>query len=152
MDDKSLDAYDRKILDILSKEGRISVTDLAPRVGLSKTPCMARMKKLQDNGIIIGYTAQIDQTKIGRNHVAFAEIKLHDTKEKALNDFNEAVRKIPEIEQCHMIAGSFDYLLKVRTKDIQSYRRFLGEQISTLPNIANSSTYVSMQSVIESSN
>jgi len=85
------------------------------------------------------------------NHVAFVEVRLQDTKEAALKAFNESVQLIPEIEQCHMIAGSFDYLLKVRTKDIIAYRRVLAERISDLPHVASTSTYVAMESVKETS-
>ena len=89
--------------------------------------------------------------KLDLNHVAFVEVRLQDTKEAALRAFNESVQLIPEIEQCHMIAGSFDYLLKVRTKDIIAYRRVLAEQISDLPHVASTSTYVAMESVKENS-
>jgi Lrp/AsnC family leucine-responsive transcriptional regulator len=81
------------------------------------------------------------------DHVAFAEVKLSDTRENALGEFNAAVRKIKEVEECHMIAGSFDYLLKVRTADIKKYRQVLGERISSLPHVASTSTFVVMQSV-----
>lgn len=143
----TLDRFDRKIIDILSREGRLSITDLAKRIGLSTSPCQVRLKRLQDQGYIVGYRAILDPEKIQMEHVAFTEVKLADTTERALSAFNKAVLKIPEIEQCHMIAGAFDYLLKVRTTDIQAYRRILGETISSLPHVANTSTYVSMQSV-----
>ena len=84
--------------------------------------------------------------KLGREHVAFTEVKLSDTRESALEAFNNAVRHVPEVEQCHMIAGQFDYLLKVRTSNITDYRKVLGD-ISTLPNVASTSTFVSMQSI-----
>lgn len=144
-----LDAHDKRILSILKTEGRLPVSEIAERVGLSKTPCSVRMKKLKEKGVIRGYTVILDQSRIGRNHVAFVEVKLHDTSEAALTDFNKAVRQIPEIEQCHMIAGPFDYLLKVRTRDIMAYRRVLGDTISTLPHMANTSTFVVMESVLE---
>ena len=144
-----LDAYDKRILSILKTEGRLPVSEIAERVGLSKTPCSVRMKKLKEKGVIKGFTVILDQSRIGRNHVAFVEVKLHDTSEAALTDFNKAVRNIPEIEQCHMIAGPFDYLLKVRTRDIMAYRRVLGDTISTLPHMANTSTFVVMESVLE---
>jgi len=89
----------------------------------------------------------LDRKKLGLNTVAFVEVKLSDTREKALQAFNAGVRKVPEIESCHMIAGAFDYLLKVRTQNIDDYRRVLGEEISTLPHVANTSTHVSMQDV-----
>lgn len=123
------------------------MTDLARRIGMSKSPCQVRLKRLQEDGFIQGFRAVLNPRLLGREHVAFAEVKLSDTREAALEAFNAAVQQIPEIEQCHMIAGSFDYLLKIRTSDIAAYRRILGESISTLPNVANTSTFVSMQSV-----
>jgi Lrp/AsnC family leucine-responsive transcriptional regulator len=142
-----LDAYDRKILDCLSREGRMPVTELARRVGLSKTPCQLRMKKLEAAGFIRGYRAVLDPAKLGRSHVTFVEVKLSDTREAALRAFNAAVTSVPEIEECHMMAGAFDYLLKVRSADIDAYRRVLGEVISALPNVASTSTHVSMEAV-----
>ena len=142
-----IDQIDHAILDVLSVDGRISVTELAERVGLSKTPCHLRLKRLQATGYITGFKAVLDRKKLGLNTVAFVEVKLSDTREKALQAFNAGVRKVPEIESCHMIAGAFDYLLKVRTQNIDDYRRVLGEEISTLPHVANTSTHVSMQDV-----
>jgi Lrp/AsnC family leucine-responsive transcriptional regulator len=147
---RQLDQFDLHILKVLSHDGRISVTELSDRVGLSKSPCQVRLKRLQSEGYIKGFRAELNAQMLGLEHVAFAEVKLRDTSERSLNAFNAAVGKITEVEQCHMIAGQFDYLLKVRTKDIQAYRRVLGEQISTLPNVMSTSTYVSMQSVKES--
>lgn len=144
-----LDQFDLKILEALRNDGRLSVTDLAAQVGLSKTPCQVRMKRLIDNGYIEGFKAVLNPEKLGLDHVAFAEVKLSDTREEALNAFNAAVRKIPEVEECHMIAGRFDYLLKVRTPNIRRYRHVLGEKISSLPFVANSSTNVVMQSIKE---
>ncbi len=144
-----LDAFDRKILDILTVEGRISVTELARRIGLSKSPTQARLKRLEDQGVIRGYRALYDPIRLGRDHVAFVEVKLTDTRETALAAFNDAVLRVPEIEQCHLIAGAFDYLLKVRTAGMTGYRAVLAEKISTLPHVANTSTYVAMQAVKE---
>ncbi|MEM7189278.1 MAG: Lrp/AsnC ligand binding domain-containing protein [Pseudomonadota bacterium] len=142
-----LDGIDRKILDILERRGRIPITALATEVGLSKTPCQARVRRLEDDGYILGYQALLAQDKLDRAHVAFVEVKLASTTASALAAFNAAVVAVPAIEQCHMIAGGFDYLLKVRTRDIADYRRVLAEEISALPHIAQSSTYVSMESV-----
>ena len=146
-----LDSFDRAILDVLSTDGRISITDLALRIGLSKTPTQARVKRLEQDGVITGYRALLDPIRIGRDHVAFVEVRLSDTREAALAAFNAAVRAIPEIEQCHMIAGAFDYLMKVRTQDMTAYRRVLADHISTLPHVAHTSTYVAMQAVKEGS-
>lgn len=144
-----LDRFDRKILDELAIEGRVSVTELARRIGLSKSPTQARLKRLEDAGIIRGYRALFDPIQLGRSHVAFVEVKLTDTRETALAAFNAAVLRIPEVEQCHLIAGAFDYLLKVRTASMSDYRLVLAEKISTLPHLANTSTYVAMQAVKE---
>lgn len=144
-----LDSFDLKILEVLQQDGRISLTELARRVGLSKTPCQVRFRRLVESGIILGFRAMIDPARLNRNHVAFAEVKLSDTREQALVEFNAAVRRIPEVEQCHMIASSFDYLLKVRTSDIRKYRQVLGEKISSLPHVASTSTFVAMETVRE---
>lgn len=144
-----LDHFDLKILEALREDGRMSILELSRQVGLSKTPCQTRLKRLVDQSYIMGFRAMLNPAKLGLEHIAFTEVKLSDTREKALEDFNTAVRKIKEVEECHMIAGAFDYLLKVRTTDIRKYRRVLGEKISSLPCVANTSTFVVMQSVKE---
>ena len=142
-----LDGFDRKILDVIAVEGRITVTDLAKRIGLSKSPTQARLRRLEETGVVRGYRALFDPILLGRDHVAFVEVKLSDTRESALAAFNTAVTRIPEIEQCHLIAGAFDYLLKVRTSSMSSYRLVLADRLSTLPHVASTSTYVAMQAV-----
>ena len=142
-----LDALDAKILTAVSENGRMSITELSALIGLSKTPCAARLKKLETDGYILGYRAVLDPVKLGLDHIAFVEVKLSDTRADALNNFNLAIGKVPEIEQCHMIAGGFDYLLKIRTRNIQHYRAFLGDTISALPHVAQTSTYVVMEAV-----
>lgn len=142
-----LDRIDRNILSALSREGRLSMAELAVRVGLSKTPVQARVRRLEADGYIRGYAAIVDRERMGEGHVAFVQVKLSDTRSAALDAFNKAVLAVSEIEQCHMIASSFDYLLKVRTKDIASYRRVLGERISALPHVAQTSTFVAMETV-----
>lgn len=144
---ETLDQIDRRILDELSRDGRLSIAELSRRVNLSKTPCQMRIKRLEAEGYILGYRAVIDPERLGLPHVAFVEVKLSDTRKGALVAFNKAVRALPEVEQAHMIASSFDYLLKVRTKDIAAYREVLGEKISALPHVAHTSTHVSMESV-----
>ncbi|MGV6811206.1 MAG: Lrp/AsnC family transcriptional regulator [Brevirhabdus sp.] len=143
----SIDKIDQAILSVLSHDGRISMTELAERVGLSKTPVIARVRRLEKSGVISGYRAELSARKLGLEHVAFLEIRLSDTREAALQAFNAAIREIPEVEECHMIAGGFDYLVKVRTSDIAQYRHVLSERVSQLPHIASTSTYVSMESV-----
>lgn len=144
-----LDNFDQAILRILATDGRIAATELARRIGLSKSPTQARLKRLEETGVITGYRAILDPIRMGLAHVAFVEVRLSDTREAALQAFNRAVLAVPEIEQCHMIASRFDYLLKVRTADIQDYRRVLAERISALPHVAGTSTYVAMEAVKE---
>jgi Lrp/AsnC family leucine-responsive transcriptional regulator len=148
-DRPDLDRFDEAILRILSTEGRVSATELARRIGLSKSPAQARIKRLEDSGVITGYRALLDPIRMGQAHVAFVEVRLSDTREAALQAFNKAVLAVPEVEQCHMIASRFDYLLKVRTSDIQDYRRVLAERISGLPHVASTSTYVAMEAIKE---
>lgn len=147
MAEDQLDRIDRNILAALSANGRLSAAVLGAKVGLSKTPVQARVKRLEREGYIRGYAAIVDRERMGEGHVAFVQVKLSDTRSAALDAFNKAVLTIPEVEQCHMIASSFDYLLKVRTKDIAAYRRVLGERISALPHVSQTSTYVAMETV-----
>lgn len=142
-----LDRADQQILNELQTDGRITITELAARVSLSKTPCQLRMKRLEEQGYIRGYTALVDRAKLGLSHIAFVQVTLLNTSSRALNAFNEGVRKISEVEQCHMIAGGFDYLLKVRTRNMRAYREVLGEKISALPHVQQTSTFVVMESV-----
>lgn len=142
-----LDRHDYAMIAALQKDGRMTITALAEKVGLSNTPCQIRLRRLQEQGYITGFVALVNKTKLGLDHVAFVQATLASTSSKALAAFNAAVANIIEIEQCHMIAASFDYLLKVRTKDMASYRTVLGEKISSLPHVVQTSTFVVMESV-----
>lgn len=149
MDLSGLDRFDRAILACVAAHGRMPVADIARRIGLSKSPTQTRLRRLEDSGVITGYRALIDPIRLGLDHVAFIEVRLTDTREAALAAFNAAVAKCSAIEQAHMIAGNFDYLLKVRTGSMTEYRRVLAEDISTLPHVASTSTYVAMEAVKE---
>jgi len=142
-----IDKIDEHIIKLLAKNGRIKLSDLAKEVNLSISPCQARLKKLEDKKYIIGYHARVNYEQMQKAHVAFVQVVLSDTRANALENFNREVMKLDSIEQCHMIAGSFDYLLKVRTKNIKEYRILLSEKISSLPNVSSTSTFVSMESV-----
>ncbi|MGB1237333.1 MAG: Lrp/AsnC family transcriptional regulator [Pseudomonadales bacterium] len=143
----TLDKFDLAIIRQLQRNSRMTVTELAAQVGLSKTPCKVRMERLEKQGYILGYSLLVDRAKLGESYVAFVQVTLSDTKTKALQAFNDAVRQVPEVEQCHMMAANFDYLIKVRTKDMESYRKFLGETLSSLPYLLQSSTFVVMENV-----
>ena len=145
--EQKLDKFDMAIIKALQEDGRLTVTALADRVGLSNTPCQIRLKKLQQQGYITGFVALVDKTKLGLDHVAFVQVTLSSTSSRALASFNEAVAHIPEVEQCHMTAANFDYLLKVRTHSMAAYREVLGEKISTLPHVQQTSTFVAMEAV-----
>jgi len=145
-----LDSFDHAILRIMRTNGRISVTDLADKISLSKSPTQARLKRLEKSGIITGYQALLNNDRMGLGHVSFVEVKLSDTRESALAEFNAAVRATPQVEECHMIAGAFDYLLKVRAANMYDYRAILAEKISNLPHVSATSTHVAMESVKES--
>ena len=145
----SIDHIDQKIIAELRVDGRLSVTELASRVGLSKTPCQIRLKRLVDDGTIRSFRAVIDPMRLGIGHVAFAEVKLSDTREAALAAFARAVAQVEEVEECHMIASNFDYLLKVRTTDILAYRKVMGEKISSLPHVTSTSTFVVMETIVD---
>lgn len=142
-----LDRFDEAILKVLAVEGRISATELARRIGLSKSPTQARMKRLEEAGVIAGYHARLDPHRIGLPHVAFVEVRLSDTREAALEAFNDAVQGLAEIEECHLINNRYDYLLKVRTADIGAYRRVLAQKIADLPHVASTSSFVAMEAV-----
>lgn len=144
-----MDAIDRAILEQLAQDSKVTLRQLSEQVGLSSSPLQARIKKLEREGYIRGYAARLNYAKLGQDHIAFVQVTLSDTRAAALAQFNRAVRQLSSVEQCHMIAGGFDYLLKVRTKDIHAYRIELAERISSLPSVASTSTFVSMETVRE---
>ena len=147
----SLDRVDRSILRELQANGRITYNELAERVGLSKTPCLNRVKRLERQGFIRGYQAMLDPDRVQQGYVVYVQVKLTSTKRAMLEKFNKKVCDIPAIVSCHMMAGGYDYLLKVRTKDMKAYRDFLVEELSTLPGVDQTSTFPVMEQVKDSS-
>lgn len=146
---RPLDGIDRKILDELQKNGRISIVDLAKRVNLSKTPCSERVRRLEKSGVISQYRAVIDPELVDMKHVTIVHISLTQTSDNSLDQFNLAVQNIPEVQSCLMIAGQFDYMLKVRTHDITHFREVLGEQIGKLPGVMQTHSFAVMETVKE---
>lgn len=144
-----LDVIDHAILDAMVENARIPIAELARRVGLSKTPVALRIRAMEEMGLITGYRAMLSPITLGLTHVTYMEVRLTDTREKALAQFNAAVRLIPEVEECYMIAGGFDYLVKVRSRDMTDFRRIMAEKISALPHVAGTSSYVAMEAVVE---
>jgi len=144
---KKIDQTDLKILFEMQQSGRMTVVDLAARVNLSKTPCLQRLKRLEEDGYILGYRARLDPKKIKQGYLVYIQLKLQNTSSDTLNKFNNAVLKTPQILTCHMLSGGYDYLLKVRTSDMASYREVLGDVIADLPGVLHTSTFPVMEEV-----
>ncbi|WP_038012826.1 Lrp/AsnC family transcriptional regulator [Terasakiella pusilla] len=143
----ALDVIDQKILRELQNHGRMPMVELAERVNLTKTPCTQRVHRLEDAGIIRGYRADLDPAKLDAGRVMVVMVTMDKTSDDALERFNEAVRYIPEIQGCYMVAGNFDYLLKVRTKNVEEYRSVLGYKIGQLPNVLQTHSFLVMELV-----
>jgi Lrp/AsnC family leucine-responsive transcriptional regulator len=144
---KTLDRVDYQILDILQKNSKISNVELAELVHLTPPPCLERVKRLEREGYIRRHACILDPYKLNAGLLAFIQVSLSGTSSKEIEAFNRAISKLNEVQECHMVSGGFDYFLKVRTTDMLSYRRFLGEKLSTIPNVKETHTYVAMQEV-----
>ncbi|NQW00897.1 MAG: Lrp/AsnC ligand binding domain-containing protein [Rhodospirillales bacterium] len=142
-----LDAVDLRILRELQINGRISNLELAKRVNLSATPCLARVKRMERQGVISGYAAFVAPDALDAAMLVFVEIVLDRTTEDVFELFREAVIAVPQIQECHMVSGGFDYLIKARVKDMADYRTFLGKSLVELPNVRETHTYVVMEEV-----
>lgn len=147
----ALDRVDIKILDILQKDGRISNSKLAETVNLSATAVLARVQKLTKEGFITGYEARLNPEKLNANFLVFIEILLDRTTMNGLEEFIEAVAQYPEIVECHMISGGFDFLMKVRSANMEDYRKFAGQILWQLPGVKETRSYPVMQVVKETS-
>lgn len=147
---RKLDRTDRLILNNLQEDGRISNVALARRVNLSPTPCLERVKRLEKHGYIRGYTALLDPHKVDAGVLVFVEIDLIRNSPDAFRDFRREALKLPELLECHLVSGNFDYLIKARVKDMKEYRELLGEKILALPGVSDSRSYVVMEEVKES--
>ena len=142
-----LDKIDRRILGILQADGRIANVDLAERIGLSPASAGERLKRLQRDGFIEGYSARLNPHQLGLGLLVFVEVLLDKTTPDVFERFATAVRRAPEVLECHMVAGGFDYLVKTRVADMAAYRRFLGDVLLTLPGVRETRTYAAMEEV-----
>jgi Lrp/AsnC family leucine-responsive transcriptional regulator len=147
IDKKTLDRTDIKILDILQRNGKISNVDLAAQVHLSPSPCLERVRSLEKYGYIKEYVAHLNPELLDAELVAYIEVSLKRTATKNLDDFNKRILKLDEVVECAMVAGGFDYLIKIRTESMQSYRSFLGEKLAAIEGIAQTHTYAVMEEV-----
>ena len=146
---KELSKIDRHILRILQKDGRISYTELANQVGLSVSPCIDRVRKLEKDGVIHGYTAVVDPEFLDAGLVVFVQIRLNRTSQENFEQFREAVTNLSEVQECYLVSGNFDYLIKARVADMNAYRNFLGETLLQLPGVQESTSYVVMEQLKE---
>jgi Lrp/AsnC family leucine-responsive transcriptional regulator len=143
----NLDAMDKALLRELQRDGRVTNQDLAQCVGLSPAACLERVKRLREKGVIRRYMIDIDPGAVDLALLIFVEVSLHSTVESALDEFKAIVRTTPEILECHLVAGGFDYLIKARVKDMNAYRAFLGERLSLLPGVRETRTYAVLEEV-----
>ena len=146
---RALDKLDRHILQLLQQDGRISMKDLAEQVGLSLTPCIERVKRMERDGVIAGYYARINPEAVGAKLLVFVEITLNQKSAKTFEQFRREVLRIPEVMECHLVSGDFDYLIKARIREMAEYRKLLGDILLQLPGAAQSKSYVVMEEIKE---
>ena len=145
-----LDKIDRNILRLLQQNARMPHTELARKVGLSTTPCKERVRRLERDGVIQRYQAVLNPAALDRGLVVFVQIRLNRTSQDIFEEFTARAVDLPEIQECYLVSGNFDYLLKARVADMNAYRRLLGETLLTLPGVLESTSYVVMEQVSES--
>jgi len=142
-----LDRIDKNILRELQEDGRISNVELSKRVGLSPTPCLERVKRLEKNKVIRQYTALLEPNLLNASLMVYVEITLHRSSADVFDRFNLAANELASILECHLVSGDFDYLIKTRVSDMSTYRKVLNETLLALPDIKDSRTYVVMEEV-----
>ncbi|MYM64814.1 Lrp/AsnC ligand binding domain-containing protein [Pseudomaricurvus sp. HS19] len=148
--ERALTRIDRRILKELQSNARISYAELARRVGLTTSPCIERVRRLESDGYIKGYTTVLDPDKLGSGLVVFVQIRLVRMSQDIFAEFATAAAALQEVQECFLISGSFDYLIKARVADMHEYRRFLGETLLSLPHVQESTSFVVMEEVKES--
>ena len=144
---KEIDRIDRKILRAIQDNGRLTNLELADKISLSPTATAERLKRLNRDGYIQGYTAKLSPEKLDRGMLVFVEVKLDRTTPDVFDAFSEAVRKSDDVMECHMVAGGFDYLIKARVKDMDAYRGFLGDILVKMPGVRETRTYAVLEEV-----
>lgn len=142
-----IDKIDRRLLAELQRDGRIAVVALAEKLGLSPTATTERLRRLTRDGYILGYSARLNPEKLDRGLLVFIEVKLDRTTPDVFDRFAQAIARAPEVLECHMVAGGFDYLVKTRVADMNAYRRFLGGVLLTLPGVRETHTYAVMEEI-----
>ena len=143
----ALDDTDRRLLRVLQADGRITNAELAKRCNLSPAATFDRVRRLRERGFILGYAALLDPAKVDRALLIFVEVVLDRTTGEVFEDFAKAVLRAPEILECHMVAGGFDYLIKARVRDMEAYRNFLGDILVKMPGVRETRTYAVLEEV-----
>lgn len=146
---RELDKIDRRILDLLQRNGRLSMTELAEQVGLSPTPCTERVRRLERDGVITGYHARVSPAAVGRSMLVFVELKMAAKSDKVFDQVKRQIAGVPEVLDCHLVAGDFDYLVKARISEMSQYRRLLGNILLKLPGATESRSYIVMEELKE---
>ena len=145
----SINRIDRNILRALQQDGRLSFAELARRVGLTTTPCIERVRRLERDGVLTGFSALVNPKAVGAGLVVFVQIRLSRTSQDNFEKFKAAATQLPEVQECYLVSGNFDYLIKARVADMAAYRDFLGETLLGLPGVQESTSYVVMETVKE---
>lgn len=145
----TLDKLDRRILDLLQHNGRMSMTELADTVGLTVTPCIERVRRLERDGVITGYHARVAPSALDAGLLVFVEITMSSKSERTFEEFRREVLCIPQVQECHLVSGDFDYLVKARIKEISQYRSLLGNILLRLPGVTQTKSCVVMEEVKE---
>lgn len=146
---RELDKTDRRILDLLQQQGRLSMTELAEKIGLSPTPCTERVRRLEREGVITGYHARVHPPAVGRGMLVFVELKMATKSDQVFNQVKRQIAGVPEVLDCHLVSGDFDYLIKARIGEMSQYRRLLGNILLKLPGATESRSYIVMEELKE---
>ncbi len=149
---KPLSKLDKKILRELQRDGRISYAELARKVGLTTTPCLERVKRMEREGVIMGYTAVLNPSTLKAALVVFVQIRLNRTSQDIFAKFKKSAMALQDVQECYLVSGNFDYLIKARVENMEAYRLLLGETLLKLPGVLESTSYVVMEEVKETLN
>lgn len=147
--EQSLDRVDRHIIDLLQRDGRMSMTELADKVGLTVTPCIERVRRLEREGVITGYHARVSPEALGAGLLVFVEISITHKSDRSFEDFRREIVNIPYVQECHLVSGDFDYMIKARIKEISQYRSLLGDILLRLPGVTQTKSCIVMEEVKE---
>lgn len=145
----ALDRVDRHILDLLQQDGRMSMTELADRVGLTVTPCIERVRRLEREGVIVGYHARVSPGALGAGLLVFVEISMSHKSDRSFEDFRKEMLRIPQVQECHLVSGDFDYMVKARIGEIGQYRSLLGDILLRIPGVTQTKSCIVMEEVKE---